>query len=475
MFREILHLNADRTLFECDDGTSFSYAAALGLSLRPAIQDARRRLVFCLCANVPGALLGYLGLVTAGAVPVMLNATITASQLAGLLERYRPDFVWLHQARMHELLGARPVLVEWDHTLLAFNNTARYPINDDLALLLSTSGSTGSPKMVRISHENIASNAQAISDYLGLTSDERPITTLPPSYTYGLSVLHSHLLHGCNISLTNRTMFDRGFWDFLKNSRATSMAGVPYHYEMLRKLRFAGMDLPELRTLTQAGGRLSPSLASEYATHCASRGMRFFIMYGQVEATARMAYLAPEKALHKPDSIGQSITGGRFWLEDESGQPVSAEDTEGQLVYQGSNVCMGYAENAQDLAKGDEFGGVLRTGDIARRDTDGDYYIVGRIKRFLKLFGHRVNLQEIEDELQATGQKVACSGRDDQLDVYLCKGTSEDAKSIKVKLVNKLRLTPSSVRILNVVDLPRNEAGKIQYADLAKLTAETLA
>lgn len=475
MFAEILHRNADRTLFACDDGASFAYAAALDLSQHPAIQGTRRRVVFCLCANVPGALLGYLGLIAAGAVPVMLNAMITTSQLVNLWERYRPDYAWLPQARMNEFPDARPVLVDWGHTLVAFDKLASAPINDDLAMLLSTSGSTGSPKMVRISHKNIASNAKAISNYLALTSDERPISTLPPSYTYGLSILHSHLLHGCTIALTNRTLFDRGFWEFLKSSKASSMSGVPYHYEMLRKLRFSDMDLPELRTITQAGGHLSHSLASEYAAHCASRGMRFFIMYGQVEATARMGYLAPEKTLYKPDSIGQPIPGGRFWLEDESGQPFSAVETTGQLVYQGSNVCMGYAESAQDLAKGDEFGGILRTGDLARRDSDGDYYIVGRIKRFLKLFGHRVNLQEIEDALQAAGQRVACSGCDDQLDVYLCKGTSEAAKSIKSQLVNQLRLTPASVRVLNVADLPRNEAGKIQYADLTKLTAEILA
>jgi acyl-coenzyme A synthetase/AMP-(fatty) acid ligase len=328
--------------------------------------------------------------------------------------------------------------------------------------------------MVRISGENIVSNAQAISDYLGLTSCERPITTLPPSYTYGLSILHSHLLHGCEIALTNRTMFDRKFWDFLRDSKVTSMGGVPYHYEMMRKLKFAGMDLPELRTLTQAGGRLDPSLVSEYASLCAGRNMRFFVMYGQAEATARMSFLAPEKALFKPDSIGQAIPGGRLWLEDEMGNILQDETQFGQLVYQGKNICMGYAENLLDLSRGNEFGCNLKTGDLARRDADGDYYIVGRLKRFLKFFGHRVNLQDIEDDLQKIGFSVACSGKDDQLDVYLCNATNEHAKLIKMEIIGMLKLPPSSIRILTVSDLPRNEAGKIQYSVLQQMPAESL-
>lgn len=475
MFADIFQRYSDRTLFQCDDGTHYTYSSVLNLSLLPAIQDTRGQLVFCLCANEPGALLGYLGLISAGAVPFMVSATISPSQLTGLLECYRPAYIWLPESRVNEINRAVHVLSEWSHCLLAFEDSDYYPIHSSLALLLSTSGSTGSPKMVRISGENIVSNARAISEYLGLTSSERPITTLPPSYTYGLSILHSHLLHGCEISLTNRTMFDRKFWDFLRDSKVTSMGGVPYHYELMRKLKFAQMDLPELRTLTQAGGRLAPSLVSEYASLCAGRNMRFFVMYGQAEATARMSFLNPEKALFKPDSIGQAIPGGRLWLEDELGNILPGETQFGQLIYQGKNVCMGYAESMLDLSKGNEFGNILKTGDLARRDADGDYYIVGRLKRFLKFFGHRINLQDIEDDLQKIGYSIACSGKDDQLDVYICNATNEQAKLIKTEIINKLKLPPNNIRILTVSDLPRNEAGKIQYTVLHQMLAESLA
>jgi acyl-coenzyme A synthetase/AMP-(fatty) acid ligase len=405
----------------------------------------------------------------------MLSANISQEHLFELLERYRPAYAWLPESRTPELVGSAHVLTEWEHSLVACSQSYIYSIDSSLALLLSTSGSTGSPKMVRISNENIIANAEAISQYLGLTSDERPITTLPPNYTYGLSVIHSHLLNGCEMVLTNRTMFDRQFWEFLKKSKASSMSGVPYHFEMMRKLKFTSMDLPDLRTLTQAGGRLNPTIVREYATHCASRGIRFFVMYGQAEATARMSFLAPEKALAKPDSIGQPVPGGKMWLEDDAGQVLYAEAQPGQLVYQGKNVCMGYAERLEDLSRGAEFGDILKTGDVATRDADGDYYIVGRLKRFLKLFGHRVNLQDIEDYLEKKlGFVIACAGKDDQLDVFLCNGKKDSAKTIKNEILNRFQLPPSSVRILYVKDLPRNEAGKIQYAELSQMTAEIL-
>jgi acyl-CoA synthetase (AMP-forming)/AMP-acid ligase II len=474
MFAECLNRNADQTLFICDNGTKFSYSDALELSRRVEFKDTKRRLVFCLSANLPGALLGYLGLMVVGAVPIMLNANIPNWQLAKLVNIYLPDFIWMPQERIDELNGARAVFMSSGYAMMSFGKKDLHTLHDDLALLLGTSGSTGSPKLVRLSLQNIISNSQSISEYLLLTSDEIPITTLPPSYSYGLSILHSHILRGCTIALTNRTFFDRGFWDFLQKSQATSMGGVPYHYEMLKKLGFSKLKLPALRTLTQAGGRLNPELGSEFANLCARRGMRFFIMYGQAEATARLSYLSPEKAILKPNSIGQSIPGGRFWLEDESGSIQYDGNLPGELVYQGNNVCMGYAENQQDLIKGDELGGILRTGDVARRDIDGDYYIVGRLKRFLKLFGHRVSLQDIEDELQAMGLAAACAGKDDQLDVFLSNANHDLANLIKSKLIEKLMLPPSSVRVFNVEQFPRNEAGKILYSELSQLIPDTI-
>ena len=465
---------ASNVLFECADGRKVMYADVLELGGGVALRETTRRLVFCMCENEPGGLAGYLSLLLARAVPFMLNAGLSSAQILPLVDAYRPGFIWLPQSRAAEFSRAQ-CLLEYDGYSLLWLNSREQQIHNTLALLLSTSGSTGSPKFVRLSHENILSNARSIVQYLQLSPEEVPITTLSPSYTYGLSIIHSHVLMGAKIALTSNTFFDRNFWDFLKTIRATSFGGVPYHYEILKKLGFTKMGLPSLRTLTQAGGRMEAELTREYATHCARQGMRFFTMYGQVEATARVAYLPAEKAVEKSGSIGIAVPGGKLWIENEQGQIQEGAAAAGELVYQGPNVSMGYAQGYEDLGLGDEHRGVLRTGDLARRDADGDYYIVGRLKRFLKLFGQRVNLQDVEDWLAKAGHVVACAGRDDQLEIYLPHGLIEMAKDIKLAVVQHLKVAPSAVKVIAIIDFPRSVTGKIQFTELSSRAGETLA
>jgi long-chain acyl-CoA synthetase len=462
-------------LFFCDDGRVI-HSGMLGDSgLRKAVKETSRRLVLCFCDNRSESLLGYLAFLACGAVPLAVGIGITEPQLKNLLKAYSPDFVWIPVSRQLEVPASRALYHLDEYCLLAVDSNCSYELHDSLALLLSTSGSTGSPKFVRLSSENISSNAISISEYLEINSDEKPITTLPPSYTYGLSIIHSHILKGAPIALTNKTFFDRGFWDFLKATGATSFGGVPYHYEMLRKLKFSRMDLPSLRTLTQAGGKLAPAATKEMAEECVRRGIRFFTMYGQAEATARMSYLPHSRAVDKAGSIGRAISGGEFWLEDDSCQKVAGPEATGELVYRGKNVCMGYAESYRDLCRGDDFGGVLRTGDLARRDGEGDYHIIGRKKRFLKIFGHRINLLDVEQMLSSLDYDVACGGRDDLLLVYLVKPETGGPQRIKEKLVAELKVAPGAVKIFGVSELPRNEAGKIQYAQLEESSAVALA
>ena len=307
---DAIERHADRILALTDDGREWPYEAALTLSAKLSRLDVARRLTFCLCRNDASSLLGYLAIVHAGGVPALISPTLDSPALNALIAAYRPAFLWVPREQRDALPKHAEILGFEDHLLLAGGDAADDPIHDDLALLLSTSGSTGSPVFVRQSARNVDANAEAIADYLGITPDDRPITTLPPSYTYGLSILHSHVLHGCTIALTDRSFFDRAFWAFIRQSGATSFGGVPYHYEMLDKLRFWRMDLPDLRTLTQAGGRMAPERSRAVAAECAARGIAFYTMYGQAEATARMSFLAPERAIDKAGSIGRAIPGG---------------------------------------------------------------------------------------------------------------------------------------------------------------------
>jgi acyl-CoA synthetase (AMP-forming)/AMP-acid ligase II len=416
---------------------------------------AGRGLAFLLVENHVDSVAAYLGALRARVPVVLLAASLQAEHLARLLSVYRPPAVWLPAARAAEVASSRALLTAGDFVLL---ETGHGPVaaHQELALLMTTSGSTGTPKFVRQSGRNLTANAVAIAAYLELSNDDRPITTLPLQYVYGLSVVNSHLARGAAVVLNGAALTERRFWDRLRATKATSIAGVPYTYELLRRLRFGRMELPSLRVLTQAGGRLAPDLVAEFAGLAQQRQMRFFVMYGAAEATARMAYLPPACALEKPASIGIPIPGGELRID---GLPADEVGATGELVYRGPNVTMGYATCREDLTLGDERGGVLHTGDLARRDEDGFFYVVGRRDRFVKIFGNRVNLGEVEELLRAKGIDGACIGRDDLVRVFVTRESARDR--VIAVLVEQTALHHSAFEVVHVDAIPRNASGKI--------------
>lgn len=468
VFWNSLAAHANNVALLGDGGERLTYAELERAADELQAHVGRRCLVFCLCENSPGSMLGYVSCLRHGVVPLLLAKDLDRALLQRLLDLYRPEFLYVPQAMTGGFPGFAVRHVGFGYALLQTDFADPFPLHEDLALLLTTSGSTGSPKLVRLSSRNVASNAQAIAQYLELDATERPITTLAMSYTYGLSILNSHLLVGATLLVTAKTLVEKGFWEFFKSAGATSFGGVPYTYEMLKKLRFFRMELPTLRTLTQAGGKLAPELAREVAEYAARRNLRFFVMYGQTEATARMAFLPPELALAKCGSMGLPIPGGRFELVDADGARIEGPAVPGELVYHGPNVALGYAERGEDLAKGDEWGGVLATGDMAQRDADGFYYIVGRKKRFLKIFGNRINLDETERMLKDRfdGLDCACAGVDDRMTVYLAEAGR--AREVLDFLAAKTGLNPVAFAVRAVPRIPKNEAGKILYAELEK-------
>lgn len=441
----------------------YSYRQLAEEGDRLAAAVGGRCLTMALCTNTPGSVLGYTAFLEHGIVPILAAAELDRTLLEQLLEHYRPDYLWAPEKS--GLAGER-VYTAWGYDLIKTAWTRAYPLYDELALLLTTSGSTGSPKLVRQSYANLRANTASIVEYLHLDETERPITTLPMNYTYGLSILNTHLFVGASIILTEASILQKEFWQAFRTHGATSFGGVPYTYEMLDKLRFLRMELPTLRTMTQAGGKLSVELHKKFAEYAHTTGRSFVVMYGQTEATARMAYLPPEKAIEKCGSMGVAIPGGRFRLIDVNGETVTASEVTGELVYEGENVTLGYAESGADLIRGDERGGVLVTGDMAKMDADGYYYIVGRKKRFLKMFGSRVNLDETERLVRAAFPQTdcACGGVDDRMFVFLTDSGEQD--SVKKYLSDTLHLHPSAFRTVTLDAIPRSDAGKTLYSAL---------
>ena len=463
-----------------DRGQSLTYAELheAGRELCAALagenhQDTRC-LVFNMCSNVMGSLVGYVSFLSHGAVPAMLKRELDDDLLDGLYQVYQPAFIWApKEDQARPLYASLPVVYEaFDYALYKTpfgDDTKLYP---DLALLLTTSGSTGSPKFVRQSYQNIQANTDSIVEYLHLDARERPITNLPMNYTYGISILNTHLAVGATILLTDKTLMQRDFWTFCREQHATSLAGVPYTYEMLKRLRFMRMDLPDLHTMTQAGGKLLPQLHKEFAEFAQAKGIAFVVMYGACEATARMGWLPPEKSLEKAGSMGIAIPGGRFELLDAQDQVITEPDVVGELVYYGANVTLGYATNGEELSCGDERHGRYTTGDMAKCDADGYYYIVGRKKRFLKLFGNRVNLDDCERMLKAAfhDADVACCGVDDKM--YIFGTDAAQLPDMKHYLAGKTGLNHAAFKTVLLDAIPHNESGKTLYRELEQYYAK---
>lgn len=447
---------------EYGQGITYKQLEAEGQALCTAA--GARCLVFQLCQNTLGSFLGYAGFLEGGIVPAMLQADIVPQALQALCDAYHPGYLWAPKEFIWP--GTTVIYTRFDYHLLQTSYGITTSIHEDLALLLTTSGSTGSPKFVRQSYANIRSNTNSIVKYLSLTSSERPITTLPMQYTYGLSILNSHLDIGATVLLTDKGIAQKEFWEFFRKEGATSFGGVPYTYEMLDRMRFTRMELPSLKTLTQAGGKLLPTLHEKFARWCMDTDRQFIVMYGQCEATARMAYLPWALSLQKSGAMGVAIPGGSFQLIDLHGQPITQPHITGELRYFGDNVTLGYAETAEDLLKGDERHGMLDTGDMAQMDEDGIYYIVGRKKRFLKIFGNRINLDETERMLKAAfpGEDCACAGVDDRL--YIFSLNESVLPQMRSFLSGRTGLNPSGFVTRKLMEIPKNAAGKTLYKEL---------
>lgn len=423
-----------------------SYATLADLVSQSAMTlGTERRLVLLEARNALTTLVHYLGALAGGHVALPVPAD---GDHGTILRTYSPDTVidaaGIHHRRTH----------------------STHRLHDDLALLMSTSGSTGSPKLVRLSYTNLTSNAAAIAEYLAISETDRAATTLPLSYCYGLSVVNSHLLRGAALILTDRSVVDDEFWDLFTRCRATTFAGVPHTFELLDRIGFDTMDLPHLRYLTQAGGRMAPDQVRRFAALGQRRGWKLFVMYGATEATARMAYLPPELALARPEAVGRPIPGGNLSIRSGDGWPEGT----GELVYRGANVMLGYAQRPEDLALGATIS-ELRTGDIARRSPDGLYEVIGRSGRFVKLFGLRIDLDRLQTTLAERGVTALCTDDGETLAVAAVDTGATTAGGVQQLTATLAGVPAGAVRAAIVPELPRLISSKPDYAAVRTLAA----
>lgn len=437
-----------------DSGRSVTYGDICDFSQEFKKHLPERSLIFLLAENKIGSLLGYIAALCNRIVPLIISANTEEGLYNHLYDLYQPEYLWMPESKAE---GKEVIFSAWEYCLVKTGNPST-PMYEELSLLLPTSGSTGSPKLVRHSYRNIEANADNVRRLFKLDGTEKAMAILPMHYTMGLSVIASHLLAGATLLLSGRSLLDKDFWATLKD--ATSFTGVPYSYEILTKMRFTRMDLPNLKVITQGGGKLTEAMWNTLTQYAQDKGKQFIATYGQSECTARMAYLPPEMAKEKICSIGVAEPGGQLSIVDDNGNETFEGEAQGEMVYRGENVTLGYATCREDLLKGDENHGVMHTGDLARRDADGCYFIIGRLKRFLKIYGLRIGLDEVERMIKTKYKTDCyCKGDDEKLVVLVTDTKLQDVLPSFIE--EKTHLFHQRIEVLVVKEILRNEAGKV--------------
>lgn len=458
MLLDIDRFEPERLAAIDSNGDTLTYGEIIALADRLRNALPGRSLMFILTENNVGGIAWVIASIISGNIPLVLNAHTEDALLQNLTSTYRPQLIVKP--------GTDGEMPEYGYSI-NFTGEPSCEMHEELSHLLPTSGSTGSPKLVRHKYDNIEAAALNISTFFRLTENDRPFMVLPLYYTMGLSMVFSHFKVGATVLITNLKMTDPGFWKFLKEEHATSFTGVPFSFEVLDKMRFTRMRLPDLTLLTQGGGKMPTELNLKFAEYCRDNGKRWVATYGQSEGTARMAWLPEEYAISKMGSIGIAVPNGHLSLRDADGNEITESPATGEMCYRGKNVTMGYARTREDLALGDERNGFLPTGDIAYRDKDGFYFIKGRMGRFLKIFGNRIGLDECEQIVRgAVDCECACTGTDERIIVYITDINQQD--TALEALLKAIKVPATVIDIRHMDALPKNEAGKILYSKLNK-------
>ena len=466
MFLNVDKRDKDKIAIRDDSGYTLTYKDICDTIKQFEGLKLPRCVVFCLCENCAASLVGYMAFENNKQVPLLLSAGLDDELRQNLESMYTPSYYWAPDAKADSVRGEK-VFSRYGYSLLKTENEP-YPLNSKLSMLLTTSGSTGSPKLVRHKYGNLEANAENVAKVFAWTENEVGICDLPMNYTMGLNVINSHLFAGASVLMMKSNLMDPDFWDFIKKYKGTSFCGVPFSYEIMRRIGFDKMDLPDLYTLAEGGGKLTDKMFRWIASYARDKGKRFCATFGTSETSARMAFLDPSMALSKIGSMGKAIPGGELFLLDEAWNEDGT--VTGELAYRGPNVTMGYALSRDDLMKDDEFQGEYHTGDIAKRDAEGFYFIIGRKGRFLKLFGLRVSLDETERILktQFPDSDIVCTGDDTHMNIYITDASIKDA--VIPFISAKTRLHNSAFRVKVIRQIPRNDYGKVKFAELEKMS-----
>ena len=436
--------------------------------IKKKIKD--KSLILIVSENSLGSLLAYIFCIINNHVGIIIDSKTTNQNIVKIFKNYQPNFVFLSKKTKSSL---KKICSEkysfFDQSLLKNKINKKKKLNKNLSLLLSTSGSMGSIKFVKLSKSNLKHNTDSIISYLKINSKDSAITNLPISYSYMLSVINTHFEAGASIVISKYSLVQKEFWKILKNSKVTSFNGVPYTYEILTRIGLKNIKINTLKYLTHAGGKLEKNKLKEIINFCKKNNLKFFSMYGQTEASPRISYLKPEFYEKKIGSIGKGIPGTKIYIINNTGKKILKPFVEGEIICEGKNVFIGYSKNYKDLKNANEEDYKLKTGDLGFFDKNGFFYITSRISKIAKIFGNRVDLGALETLMSQKGYKVACLSDNKKVFIFIEK------KYNKKNLINTIskitNLNISSFELINLKYLPRTSNNKISYNELKKIDA----
>lgn len=395
----------------------------------------------------------YLGILKSGNICIPLDPNIEKENFSYIEALTSPDLIFVTKELQSKLSldDSRCItpdrLQDMREDFVVTPPEHSNDMNDSCAEIIFTSGSTGKPKGVMISHRNLIANTSSIVQYLELTSDDRMLVVLPFYYCYGLSLLHTHLRAGGSIVFNNSFIFLGTVISNLIKFNCTGFAGVPSHFQILLRMSdtFRKTRFPSLRYVTQAGGKLATVFIDEFRETFPD--IKFYVMYGQTEATARLSYLPPHLYEQKKGSMGKGIPGVELRVVNSKGEDVKPGET-GEVIARGDNIMLGYYMDEQSTS-GSLRNGWLWTGDLGEVDNEGFIYLTARKNEIIKVRGKRISPKEVESVILQLPEVVDCTveGVEDSIEgetlkavIVVRDGADLTADYIKKHCLEKLAL-----------------------------------
>ena len=403
-----------------NENESISYRELIKQSDKIKKEIESNSIVLLIADNSSAFVVGYVAFLSKEkTINILVDNSFSDEFIVKIIKTYKPNYIYVSKTKKYFEKKYKNILDYDSYIVFKTSFFIHKELNFKNFLLLSTSGTTQSPKFVRLSQENLEDNTLKIANHLNIKKNHTTITTMPMGYSYGLSILNTHLFKGAKIVLNKSTILEKIFWEKIIKHNVNSFGGVPEFYEFLKRIDFQKNLYTSIKYLTQAGGKLQEETLKYFGNICKKKKIKFYVMYGQTEASPRMSLLNWKMFFKKINSIGKPLKGYKMNLVSKNKKLIKKNNQEGEIVFRGKNVSLGYAKSLKDLRTGDINKKILYTGDIAYRDNDNYYYITGRKKRFIKLFGKRFDLKEIEIFLLSHGIKVRCNLNDSKLTLNL--------------------------------------------------------